>query len=86
MSRTTTHTEDSTLEPGLLTVEEAARYLSLSRSKTYQLIRSGVLPTIRIGLRSRRISRSVLLAWIEENTKVMSKPEPESESENGQLP
>lgn len=52
------------LEPLLLRVEDAAKCLSLGRSKTYELIASGVIPVVRIG-RSTRVSRSALEAWIE---------------------
>jgi excisionase family DNA binding protein len=38
----------------LVTVEEAARRLALSRTTLYQQIRRGVIPSVRIG-HSRRI-------------------------------
>lgn len=38
----------------LLTVTEAASLLSLGRSKTYELVRAGVIPSVRI-TGSRRI-------------------------------
>lgn len=41
-------------EPLLLRVADAARLLSLSRSKVYKLMADGTLPSITIG-RSRRI-------------------------------
>lgn len=68
MPRTTTHSVMDSIEPELLTVEETARYLSLSRSKTYQLIREGIIPTVQIGKRSRRVSKRDLLTWIDANT------------------
>jgi excisionase family DNA binding protein len=52
------------LEPALLRVEDAARYLSLGRSKTYELIARGELPVVRIG-RSVRVPLSALRAWIQ---------------------
>jgi excisionase family DNA binding protein len=39
----------------LLTVIEAARLLGISRSKLYELLADGELPSVRIG-RTRRIS------------------------------
>ena len=52
------------MEPGLLRVEEAARYLSLGRSKTYQLVAAGELPAIRIG-KSVRVPTSALHDWVQ---------------------
>ncbi len=37
------------MERLLLTLDEAATALSVSRSKLYQLIRTGVVPSVRIG-------------------------------------
>lgn len=48
----------------LLRVEEAAEMLSLGRSKTYALVASGDLPSVRIG-KARRIHIDDLRAWIE---------------------
>jgi excisionase family DNA binding protein len=47
----------------LLTVTEAASLLSLGRSKTYELVRAGVIPSVRI-TGSRRIKVSDLLAYV----------------------
>jgi excisionase family DNA binding protein len=44
-------------------VEEAARFLALGRSKTYELIARGELPVIRIG-RSLRVPTMALQAWL----------------------
>lgn len=48
----------------LLRPEEAARELGIGRSKTYDLLRRGEIPSIRIG-RSVRIPASKLRDWIE---------------------
>jgi excisionase family DNA binding protein len=53
----------------LLRVEKAAEMLSLSRAATYQLIRTGDLPSIVIG-RSRRVPLAQLEQWISERSKV----------------
>jgi len=47
----------------LLTVSEAASLLSLGRSKTYELVRAGVIPSVRI-TGSRRIKVSDLLVYV----------------------
>ena len=49
----------------LLRVPEAARAIGLSRSKTYELIHEGVIPTIKIG-RSVRISLKELERWVDD--------------------
>jgi excisionase family DNA binding protein len=51
----------------LLKPEEVGRILDLSRSKTYQLLASGALPSIRCG-KSIRVPRDSLMRWIEKNT------------------
>ena len=51
----------------LLTAEEVARTLGISRAKTYELLTDGTLPTIRIG-GSVRVPLEKLRAWVEENT------------------
>lgn len=48
----------------LLPVEVVANRLSLSRSRVYELLASGELPSIRIG-RSRRIRRDDLIAYVD---------------------
>jgi excisionase family DNA binding protein len=45
---------------GLMTVTEAAEYLSISRSKLYQMMDSGELPYVKLG-RCRRIQRRDLI-------------------------
>jgi excisionase family DNA binding protein len=58
---------DDSNRPTLLRVPEAARELGVSRSKTYQLIAAGQLPTIRIGA-SIRVNRKALEQLIEDRT------------------
>jgi excisionase family DNA binding protein len=48
----------------LLTPEEAAKALSVGRSKVYELMRTGALRSVKIG-GSRRISASALAEFIE---------------------
>jgi excisionase family DNA binding protein len=47
----------------LLTVPEAAKRLSLSRSKVYELIAAGVIESVTIG-RARRISSAAMARFI----------------------
>jgi len=51
------------MEPLLLSVPEAARILSLGRSKTYFLVSRGILPSLRIG-RSVLVPLEELRAWV----------------------
>lgn len=50
-------------EPLLLRVDEVARALALGRSKVYELITSGELPSITIGA-ARRVPAEALQSWI----------------------
>jgi excisionase family DNA binding protein len=54
-------------EPALLTIEEAARYLRLSRAKVYAMAQRGDMPSVRMG-RSVRIRRERLDAWLDEQS------------------
>ncbi|CAN5441369.1 hypothetical protein BH23ACT6_BH23ACT6_26520 [soil metagenome] len=47
----------------LLTVIEVADHLCLSRSKVYELLADGSLPSVRIG-RNRRITTSALADFV----------------------
>jgi len=49
----------------LLTVPQAARALGLGRTKVYELIATGGLPTVRFG-RSVRIPVAKLQEWIDQ--------------------
>ena len=51
----------------LLRPSEAAELLSISRSKAYELIAAGVLPSVRVG-GSVRVPAARLQAWIESHT------------------
>lgn len=48
----------------LLTVEEAARYLRISRAKAYAMAATGEMPTVRLG-RSVRVRLAQLDAWLD---------------------
>lgn len=60
----------------LLTVAEVARRLSLSRSKVYELISAGDIPSIHIG-RARRVAVIDLDHWI---TRLMKEQRPVEEN------
>ena len=47
------------MEPGLVRIEEAAKYLSIGRSTLYELIAQGTVPTVHIG-RAVRIPTAAL--------------------------
>lgn len=51
----------------LLRVTEAAELVGLGRSKAYELTRTGVWPTVRIG-KSVRVPYRWLIAWVESQT------------------
>jgi excisionase family DNA binding protein len=52
--------------PMLLTVRDVEAELQLGRTRTYELIRSGQIPVIRLG-RSVRIPREALRRWIDDH-------------------
>jgi excisionase family DNA binding protein len=47
----------------LLTVQEAADFLRVTQARAYQLLRSGMIPEVRIG-RQIRISENALHEWV----------------------
>ena len=55
------------MEDELLTVEEVARTLKVTRKAVYDLMRANRLPYVQIGIsRGRRIRRSVLDSFLKE--------------------
>jgi excisionase family DNA binding protein len=55
----------------LLTVPELAALLRVSRSKTYELLNAGTIPSLKLG-RARRIPRQSVVEFIE---RLMSDPD-----------
>lgn len=51
------------MEKLLLRPTEAADILGLGKSKTYQLLATGAIPSVRIG-KSVRVSAEVLRSWV----------------------
>lgn len=57
---------ESLVSDGLLSVPDAAKFLSISRSAVYQLMQSGRLPYVHLG-RSRRIPKRSLVSLAASN-------------------
>ena len=55
---------NTTPEPELLRVNEAAKLLALGRTKVYEMAERGEIPALKIGS-AVRIPRRKLLAWID---------------------
>jgi excisionase family DNA binding protein len=53
--------------PMLLTVRDVEAELQLGRTRTYELLRSGSFPVLRVG-RAVRVPRDALRRWVEEHT------------------
>ena len=66
----------------LYRVETAASKCEMGRSKFWELVMSGEIPSIKIG-RSRRIPAAALDAWIENQIAVPSGSEIEVETADG---
>jgi PTS system nitrogen regulatory IIA component len=56
-----------TIQGGLMTVDEVARYLRISIAKAYQMAARGELPTVRMG-RTVRVRADRLEAWLDQRT------------------
>ncbi len=63
------------MDPVLLRVEEAARRLSIGRTKTYELMTAGELPVVRIG-RSVRIPTAAVDAWVRKQAGEITRRDP----------
>lgn len=64
MSSSLEHGAGTEPEPVLVTVAEAARRLSLSRTTTYDLLLSGRLESVKVG-RARRVVAASIPAFID---------------------
>ncbi len=60
-------------EKMLFTLADAAAALSVSRSKVYELVRSGALPSVRIG-GSRRVRGEDLAGYVDALQRVSAAP------------
>lgn len=63
--------------PAVLTVEEAAEVLRISRGSAYEAVRTGDLPHVRIG-RTIRVPRRALLALLGEDAPANRRPSPDA--------
>jgi excisionase family DNA binding protein len=63
--------EEQQATPALLTIEQAARYLSIGRSKMFSLLAGDdpAIPSLRIGERQRRVQRIDLDRYIQQRLK-----------------
>jgi excisionase family DNA binding protein len=61
-----TTTAEELVEMGMMSVEEAMRFLSVSRSHLYELMNKREIPWAKVG-RSRRIPRKALTAYVAAN-------------------
>jgi excisionase family DNA binding protein len=68
----TTRDNMNTVEEELLTVEQVQELLKVGRTFAYSLVRSGELPSYRVG-RLLRIRRQDVDRWLEDNRCVVSK-------------
>jgi excisionase family DNA binding protein len=68
----TTAQTTNTTEEELLTVEQLQELLKVGRTFAYSLMRSGELPSYRVG-RLRRVRRQDVERWLEENRCAASK-------------
>ena len=60
------HPDGGIIEPRFLTLEDVARYLSVSVPQVYSLVRSGQLPAIKIGGRGVwRVDKKQLEAYVD---------------------
>jgi excisionase family DNA binding protein len=53
------------MDNGVVTIDEAAKFLRIGRSSLYVLLAQGDLPSVTIGRRSRRVPRAALVAYLE---------------------
>lgn len=56
----------SIVSEGMMSVDEAMEFLSISRSHLYQLMEDGEIPYAKIG-RSRRIPKAALISYLAAN-------------------
>lgn len=67
MSKEAQTEENDAIEPRFLTLDQVARYLSVSSSQAYALVRSGDLPAIKLGGRGVwRVDKNKMDAYLED--------------------
>ncbi|SCY80884.1 transcriptional regulator, AlpA family [Lachnospiraceae bacterium XBB2008] len=55
------------METRVYTILEVAGMLGISRSYAYEMVRQGVIPSIKLGERKRVIPKETFLRWINES-------------------
>jgi excisionase family DNA binding protein len=50
--------------PDVVTVPELADMLKIGRNTAYELVRAGIIPSVKIGRRQIRISKQAVIAYI----------------------
>ena len=60
----------------LLTVAEVELELRLGRTRVYQLLRSGEIPSVRVSARAIRVTREDLLRWVDSKYQPPAPPAP----------
>jgi excisionase family DNA binding protein len=58
--------KEEMVQQGLVTIEEAMEFLSISRASLYRLINEGAFPTVKLAC-ARRIPRRALIDWVVEH-------------------
>jgi PTS system nitrogen regulatory IIA component len=58
------------IDTDLLTVEEVAGWLKLSKSRVYALVNSGEMPSLKLGSGSIRFDRQEVTSWMKSNQNV----------------
>lgn len=53
-------------------VSEAAEYFSVPKGRMYELIQTGALPAVRLGMRSIRVNREEAERFLKENRRIVS--------------
>jgi excisionase family DNA binding protein len=66
---------DETVQPMLLSVTQVAKLIGFSRTKTYEMVQAGKIPSIIVEGRTR-ITRKALDAWIEQQPRLMARASP----------
>lgn len=55
------------METHYLKVIEVAKYLGIGRSQAYELVKRGIIPSVRIGSRTLRVPLKGLEEWVAQN-------------------
>jgi excisionase family DNA binding protein len=68
--------EDETSGNELLTLEEAAAYLRVSRPLLRELVRNRTVPVVELGPRARRFRQRALDTWLDRQAEASVAPKP----------